>query len=144
MRNIASSVGLDHHSSDTNEERDLFPLPPSPRFYYQKHLATPPHFSEAASSVLPKNAILLSNNQASELDMRVIQNATYLSSNSPWSFIILGLLDVLSVSCDAPLVQNIFHVVAEVLDVLEPELDVFFLEASPLCIIQHMPDFVEL
>nr|GMD08206.1 hypothetical protein Iba_chr06cCG14480 [Ipomoea batatas] len=33
---------------------------------------------------------------------------------------------------------------AQVLDLFKPELDALFLKASPLCIIQYLPDFLEL
>nr|GMD06261.1 hypothetical protein Iba_chr06bCG14330 [Ipomoea batatas] len=47
-------------------------------------------------------------------------------------------------SSGSPLVQNIVHFVGEVFDIFDPELDVLFLKAFLLCIIQYLPHFLEL
>nr|GMD10815.1 hypothetical protein CFOL_v3_32523 [Ipomoea batatas] len=56
----------------------------------------------------------------------------------------LGALDLLSQTSGSPLIQNIVHLVAEVFDIFDPELDAIFLKASLLCIIQYLPDILEL
>nr|GMD10816.1 choline-phosphate cytidylyltransferase 1-like [Ipomoea batatas] len=56
----------------------------------------------------------------------------------------LGALDLLSQTSGSPLIQNIVHLVAEVFDIFDPELDALFLKASLLCIIQYLPDILEL
>nr|GMD04162.1 hypothetical protein CFOL_v3_32523 [Ipomoea batatas] len=58
----------------------------------------------------------------------------------------LWALDLLSQTSGSPLVQNIVHLVGEVFDIFDPELDALFLilKASLLCIIQYLPDILEL
>nr|GMD04155.1 hypothetical protein CFOL_v3_32523 [Ipomoea batatas] len=56
----------------------------------------------------------------------------------------LWALELLSQTSGSPLVQNIVHLVGEVFDIFDPELDAIILKASLLCIIQYLPDFLEL